>query len=65
MKLKELLNVVSKFDWIVVGTPNARCYEGDCEDFDVKNLLDKEVLLVHSSPDGVLFITVGEWNVKF
>lgn len=59
--LEELLKVLCKGQWIIVGTPNARFYEGYPDDFDVENLLKEKVLLVDVMGDGNLSITVGDW----
>ncbi len=61
MTLEELLKVLYKGQWIIVGTPNARCYEGYPNDFDIEELLTANVLLVDVRGDRNLSITVGDW----
>ena len=62
MILEELLKVLYKGQWIIVGTPKARCYEGYPSDFDYESLLTEKVLLVDVMGNGNLFITVGDWD---
>ena len=62
MTLEELLKVLYKGQWIIVGTPNARCYEGYPNDFDIEELLTANVLLVDVRGDRKLSITVGDWS---
>lgn len=62
IKLIDLLKLLYKGQWIVVGTRTARCYEGYANSFDVDNLLDENVLMIDTVDDGILHILVGSWG---